>query len=89
VEDTKTIELAVPVEFGNTTYDKLELREPTVGEVTKAFDGKTGMAAGALLLSLVTGIPRGGIEKLPMRVFVEASDFLGHFTAGSPTTSET
>lgn len=89
MDDTLTIELAAPLEFANTSYDKLVLREPTVGEMQKSFAKDGGLIAAILLISLVTDIPRGAIEKLPMSAFKKASDFLGHFTEDSPETSLT
>ena len=49
--ETKIIELAQPVEFGGTTYDKISLREPTVGEVDKAFKANAGLSG-----SIWTGV---------------------------------
>lgn len=89
MEDTKTIDLVPPVVWAGGTIDRLELREPTVGEMTKAFAKDQGLAGSTLLISLVSGAPRGACENLPMSKFKIATDFLGHFTEDSPEISAT
>ena len=81
MDDVKIIELTLPVEFGGKTYDKIVLREPTAGEVVKAFNGATGLAATILLVSIVSDIPRGAIEKVGISKVREASEFLELFTS--------
>lgn len=87
MDDTKVIDLATPIELHGQTYDKISLREPTVGEVDKAFKGTSGLAGTILLISLISDIPRGAIEKLPMRPFKEAAAFISVFTEDSPETT--
>lgn len=86
-DKTLTIELANPVEFANATYDKLELREPTAGEMVKSLT-QTGLASTIALISLVSGVPRGAVEKMPISEVLKADDFLSLFTRRGPATGE-
>lgn len=89
MDDTLTIDLVPAVKWEGGELERLELREPTVGEITKAFQKDQGIVASILLISLVSGVARGAIQNLPMSKFKIAADFLGHFTEESPETSAT
>lgn len=79
----KTIPLRKPVALGDVVYEKLELREPTAGELEKASGGPTATTnVGVIinLISLVAKVPRKVAEDLCQRDFRDASDFFGNFS---------
>lgn len=88
MSDTKVITFPEPITIGAKTVDSITLREPTVGEVDKAFRGAGGLSAVIVLVSLVTGVERTFIEKIPMTTFKEASQFIELFTSDGPATGE-
>jgi hypothetical protein len=88
LEET-TIELSKPVSLGKgdaaVIYEKLELREPSAGELEKASRSDTSVGSAITLIGLITGIPRAAIEKISKRDLVAANRFLEGFTdAGQP-----
>jgi len=86
---TRTIELATPVEFANKHYEKLELREPVGIEVVKARAENDAFKGDLLLISLISGVPRAAVERIPISVLMEASDYLSGFMKGpGPKTGE-
>ncbi|EON14820.1 phage tail assembly protein [Pandoraea sp. SD6-2] len=92
--DEKTITLRKPVKLGSgeseVVYDKINLREPTAGELDKATSvGGSNMGIGIMLIHLVSGLPKTAIEKLCQRDFTEANEYLGGFTDDGPTESPT
>ena len=89
MQDEKTITLRKPVTLGDVVYDKLELREPTAGELEKASKATTNLGIVMNLISAVAKIPRVVVEGLCQRDLKEAGDFLDGFSAGGPTTGET
>jgi len=89
--DEKTITLRKPVYVGKggNPYTKLDLREPTGGELEKAGKAATDMGVVLNLISLVAKVPRAVAEGLCQRDLREASDFLGSFNADDQKTGET
>ena len=89
MEEEKTIYLRKPLELGKQVYDKLELREPTAGELEKA--SKAGSDLGMLisLISSIAKVPRLVVERISQRDLTAASDFLGSFTPAAQKTGET
>ena len=86
VQDEKTIVLRKPVTLGGVTYEKLDLREPTAGELAKATKAGGNVDVAIALISLIAKVPRGAVEGLSQRDLQEASDFLGSFTLAGPET---
>jgi hypothetical protein len=89
MQDEITIELSAPVSIGKgeaaVIYEKLDLREPTAGELEKASRADTSVGSAITLISLITAIPRGAVEKIKKRDLVAANRFLEGFTdAGQP-----
>jgi hypothetical protein len=84
--DTMTLTLRKPIVFGPNTYDKIELREPTAGEMQKATGD--GVESNIRLIALITGIDRPAIERMGARDFHEAVKFLAGFTNPGPETGE-
>jgi hypothetical protein len=82
--DTLTITLRKPIEIAGITYDRLELREPTAGEMKK-LEGKTGTTATIDLLFMVTGVPIGALDKLGVRDLRKATDYLEAFFTDGPS----
>ncbi|QNK65762.1 phage tail assembly protein [Variovorax sp. PAMC26660] len=88
-QDEITITLRKPVKLGDMTYEKLELREPTAGELEKASSATTNMGVVINLIQLVAKVPRKVVEGLCQRDLKEAGDFLEAFSEGDQTTGET
>lgn len=87
--DEITIPLRKPVKLGDMSYDKLDLREPTAGELEKASSAATSVGVVINLISAVAKVPRRVVEGLSQRDLKEASDFLDGFNKDDPTTGET
>jgi hypothetical protein len=87
--DEKTIVLRKPVTFAKVDYTKLDLREPTAGELSKATKAGNDVDTAIALISMIAKVPRGAVELICQRDFQEASDFLGSFTVTGPETGET
>jgi hypothetical protein len=81
--------LRKPVKLGEVTYENLDLREPTAGELEKASAAPTQVGQAITLISLVAKMPRSAVEKICQRDLREASDFLGSFSDDSPETGDT
>jgi hypothetical protein len=89
MELEKTITLRKPVKLGEMTYETLDLREPTAGELEKASTASTNMGVVINLISLVAKVPRTVVEKLGQRDLKEAGDFLESFNEEDPPVGET
>ncbi|VVD75104.1 phage tail assembly protein [Pandoraea horticolens] len=92
--EEKTLKLRKPVKLGSddseVVYDKLDLREPTAGELDKATStGGSNIGIGIVLIHLVSGLPKSAIEKLSQRDFTEANEYLAGFTDDGQTESAT
>lgn len=79
--DEVIITLRKPVKLGEQTYDKLDLREPTAGELEKASGGSATSNLGVVinLISIVAKVPRRVAEGLSQRDLQEASSFFAKF----------
>jgi hypothetical protein len=90
--EEKTIKLRKPVKLGSgeteVTYDSLNLREPTAGELDKAMSASSNIGIGIMLIHLISGVPKSAVEKLCQRDFTEANEYLGGFTDDGPTAAE-
>ena len=86
IEEEKTLVLRKPVKLGHIECTELDLREPTAGELSKASKAGGDVDVAIVLISIVSKVPRGAIEKLCQRDFQEAADFLGSFTVLGPPT---
>lgn len=87
--DELTITLRKPVTIGDITYDKLQLREPTAGQLEKSTNATSNVGAVINLISTVAVVPRKVVESLSQRDFQEASDFLESFSKPDQPTGET
>ena len=87
--ETKTIALKKAIEHGGQTYGKLDLCEPTAGQMEKAGVHANGVTSNIMLLADVASWPPDAVRKIPKREFEEAIDFLRGFTFAAPTTGET
>lgn len=93
-ERTKIIVLDEPIVTKEKTYEMLELRVPTVGELRRAQTHFKGTADSGTMMSeqlivAVTGMSFVAVEKLPMDVCLEASEWLMGFIPTPLKTSET
>jgi hypothetical protein len=89
MDDEKTITLRKPVKLGEIEYTKLDLREPTAGELEKASNATSNIGVVITLIHLVAQVPRRVVEGLSQRDLKEAGDFLDVFSKAAPTTGET
>ncbi len=95
IQEEKTIPLRKPVTLGKgdaaITYNHLDLREPTAGELSKAMrvGGGNNVEQAISLISQIAKVPMGVAQGLCQRDLQECSDFLGSFTADGPITGET
>lgn len=79
--ESLVIELDKPISYNGGSYDRLELREPTVGEVSRALKkGPADLDIAMVLIVAVSGAPPAVVEKLPITVVARASDYLKGFT---------
>ena len=81
------------VSYGDNACAELALRPPRQGEMQKALGVagaaptiRTMLLSQITLLSLVTGQPRGVIERIPHHVVAGAATWLQGFTLPSPAT---
>lgn len=88
MELEKTVTLRKPVKLGDMTYDKLDLREPTAGELEKASGATSDLGVVINLISIVAKVPRRVAEGLSQRDLQEASNFFVQF-GDFPATGET
>ena len=86
--DTLTVTLRKPVTIGDLTFDKLELQEPTAGQLEKASSAATSIGMVINLISAVAVVPRKVAESLCQRDFQEASSFLTLFGSASQSIGE-
>ncbi len=88
-----TITLVDPVAYQGGSFSELKLREPTMGELNKALAelGASGTQQQQnnmqiVLVSLVSGVHRAVVERMPWPVVVGAADWCMSFTAAAPAT---
>ncbi|VTU36226.1 phage tail assembly protein [Variovorax sp. PBL-E5] len=84
--DEKTITLRKPVTLGDIVYDKLDLREPTAGELEKASTAESNLGVVINLISTVAKIPRRAVEGICQRDLKDAGKFLDTFSAAESAT---
>lgn len=93
-----TLELPIGAKLtsGAVSYDRLTLREPTVGQRRKAEMALTGGRTAAtgrryqmILVSEASGVPYGLAEQLPVSVLNAAEAFVLGFIEGGPRTGNT
>ena len=87
-DPTKTIEINPEITFGNQTYNRLELQEPTAAMVDKATNQHGAFKIMMVLVSHVSGWPMGAVEKLPVSVLTEAGTYCLSFLPSGPGTGE-
>lgn len=83
--DELTITLRKPVEHSGTTYEKLDLREPTADELMQ-IDKLDGREADVLAISLIAGVPKGAVGKIGARDLIAGANFLAGFLSAVPQT---
>lgn len=79
MELKKTIALRVPVDIGDATYERLEMREPTAGELEAAVNAATPTGQTIELVASIAGIPREAVERIGMRDLLAANSFIDSF----------
>lgn len=89
IETEKILTLRKPVTTGGKTYETLELREPTAGELEQASKAATNLGVVITLIAIVAKVPRIAVEALCQRDLREAGDFLDSFSKEEPPTGET
>jgi hypothetical protein len=89
MNDNHTITLRKPITIGEITYEKLELQEPTAGQLEKASTSSSNIGVVINLISIVAVVPRKVVESLCQRDLKEAGDFLESFSATEPAIGET
>lgn len=89
IQDELVLMLRKPVTIGDIVYDKLELREPTAGELSKAMKAPSTIDTAIALISMVAKVPKTAVEGICQRDLEDASAFLGRFKGDSRETSET
>ncbi len=90
LERSKTITLVKPISdnSGKQTWETLDLTEPVLSNVIQFYDEqkKAGsLNAMALLITLLTGIPREVVKKLAYTDYQDAEAYLLGFLNRSPT----
>ena len=85
MDDTLTVTFAKPVEHASVAYAKLELREPTAGDLAQT-DGLEGYTSDVRLVSVVAAVPEPAVRLIPAREFLQATRFLGGFLKPAPPT---
>jgi len=86
MQDTLTLDLIKPVTFGGQTYEKLDLAEPTAGQLEKAMAGSNNVAVAVLLIAEVAKIPAGAVRCLCKRDLEAANAFLSGFSSADQGT---
>ena len=78
--DELVIELRKPIAGVAGPVNSLTVREPTAGEMLQ-WDKREGVDADATAISVVAGMPRVDVDKLPARDFNKAARFIASFLA--------
>ena len=93
IVEEKTITLRKPLSIGSgekaITFETIDLREPTAGELDQASRSPSQVGMVISLISLVAKIPRKAVEGMSQRDLKDCSDFLGSFAGNDLTTGET
>ena len=88
MEETKTITLKKPIEYGGQTYLKIDLEEPTAGQLEKAAAHSNNLTQQIFLIAAVAKIPPDVARLLKKRDQEEATAFLMGFTYVAPKTGD-
>ena len=88
-EDTLTLVLREPIALGTAEYAQLELTEPNVEQLTASSKAGNAIEQLSALIQLNAKVPKAVVSKMLQRDLDRAGDFFAHFSAASPTTSET
>ena len=88
-----TISLAKPIDYNGGTFSELKLAEPTMEQLNKALaelnGGGTQQQSNRMqitLVTLVSGLPKAVVERMPWPVVVGAADWMISFTHAAPAT---
>lgn len=82
---TLTVTFRKPIEYKSITYEKVDLREPTAGELAET-SGLIGYSADIAIISAVGAMPDGAVKLMPATEFTEAARFIGRFITPAPET---
>ncbi|MEO6116915.1 MAG: phage tail assembly protein [Pseudolysinimonas sp.] len=80
LDDDLVIDLKKPIDGPAGPVTQIVLREPTAGEIMQ-WDKLSGAEADAAAISIVGGIPKSVVEKMPARSFYQAARYVGSFLA--------
>jgi hypothetical protein len=89
IQETKTVVLRTPFQFGEQTIAEVNLREPTAGDLILVSKCASNLEAAAMLVGLASDIGPAAAKKLGQRDFQECNDFLASFSTGGQSTGET
>lgn len=81
--DEMTIELAETLQAGTTWLSKIDLHEPTLGDLIKV-EKYDGMQRVLNLVALASGLPRAIIELMPISDYAKAANYCMIFMHGVP-----
>lgn len=84
MDETLTIELTAPIEHNGNRYDRIVVREPTMGELIAA-QKKPVAEQGIYLIAAAANIHPVVVEKLPVSKFRQAQVFIESFLADGQT----
>jgi hypothetical protein len=76
VSNTKTITLLKPVTFEGKTYESLDLKEPTAGQMEKAEKLSEKYGFTVVLVAEVSGVPIGAVDLMGQRDTEAAEEYL-------------
>jgi Phage tail assembly chaperone proteins, E, or 41 or 14 len=79
VSDTKNIPLLKPVTFEGKTYESLDLKEPTAGQMEKAEKLSEKYGFTVVLVAEVSGVPIGAVDLMGQRDTEAAEEYLSSF----------
>ena len=78
-----TVTFKSPALVGSATYDHVDLREPTVGEMDEALSKPTSVKQVVSLISKVGGIPEAAVRSLKVTDYNLCRDYLMGFINAS------
>lgn len=79
MSETKTFKLLKPVTFEGTTYESIDLREATAGEMEQAEKLQEKYGFTVVLISTVSGLPIGAVDLMGQRDTEAAEEYLQSF----------
>jgi hypothetical protein len=83
--DELVIALRRPVEISGRSFTELRLREPTAGEM-RLVRAKPTLDQQIFAVALISGIPEGAVERMPISVVTAAENYLAGFLNAAPPT---